>query len=290
MKRLLTLAVLSLMAGTVVAGGIAGQITDAATGGPIEGAVVIARGGSGAGRATTNAHGAYLIENLAPGSYQVQATARGYYPNSTPRPVPVRGEEITRGVDLALQPRQGQEPGAIAGRVVDRRTGEPIENAIVVATGPAGHGRARTGEGGHYAIRGLQSGTYRVRAKARHYDKQIYPRAVPVRSGEATRPVDFALVPRPRRGALSGRVVDARTHRPIAGAVVVVRGEHGQYRAQTDRQGCYKVRGVSPGAYRVTAMKRGYRPQTFPRPVPVHPGQVTRDVNFALRPLRADSY
>ena len=289
MKRLLTLLAVVAMASVTIAGGIAGQITDGVTGDPIEGAIVVARGESGAGRATTNARGAYLIEDLRPGAYRVGATARGYHQASYPSAVPVRGTEITRGINLALRPQQGQEPGGIAGTVVDRRTGEPIEGAVVVAKGRGDRGRARTDENGHYLIRGLEPGVYQVKAKARHYKKEIYSRVVPVRSGEVTRPINFALVPRPRKGAITGFVVNARTRQPIAGAVVIARGEHGQYRAQTDRQGYYKVPGVTPGAYRVTAVKRGYQLQSFPRPVPVHPGRVTRHINFALRAIRADS-
>jgi hypothetical protein len=103
-----------------------------------------------------------------------------------------------------------------------------------------------------------------------------------------TKDIDFALQPKPRKGAITGRVVDARTREPIAGAVVLAHGENGSGRAVTDRHGWYVLK-LNPGLYRVVAKARGYRPESFPRPVPVHPGRATKDICFALQGGHADS-
>lgn len=125
-------------------------------------------------------------------------------------------------------------------------------------------------------------------AVARGYLKEAFPRRVPVTAGNVTKDIDFALAPKPKKGAVMGRVIDARTHEPVAGAVVTARGENGDGRAVTDRRGCYTLR-LLPGAYRLVARARGYTPAVFPRPVPVHPGRVTRDVDFGLHRNQTDA-
>jgi len=289
MKRLVALVAVLAATGIALAdGGIAGQVVDATNGQPIEGAMVLARGSNDVGRARTNARGVYLIENLEEGRYHVSAAARGYEP-AEQGPVGVRDGEITRNVGFRLQPKQQPDPGVITGRVVDRKTGEPLSHARVVAVTRGCRRAGRTDEEGRYVLRGLKPGVYRVTANARHYVKHTLPGGVAVRAGQTVTGVNFALVAKPRHGAIAGRVVNARTHRPVAGALVVARGEHGMFRARTDRHGCYRIAHVHPGAYRVTAAARGYRTESFPRRVPVHPGRATRGINFHLHKVRADA-
>jgi len=292
-KRLITLVAILAMTGVVLAGGtggIAGIVVNSQTGNPISGAMIVARGDSNQmGRARTNARGVYLIEDLGPAHYRVSASARGYEPAVYPRAVGVHEGQVTRGINFRLIPNQQPEPGVITGRVVDHRTGEPIQGAVVVALGKNCRGRARTDDHGRYAIRRLRPGVYRVKAKARHYIKQSFPRPVPVRAGQTVENINFALQPKPHKGAIAGRVINARTHQPIAGAVVIAHGKHGTARAVTGRNGFYRIVRLDPGLYRVTAMKRGYRPETFPRPVPVRAGHATKHVDFFLHQLRVDA-
>jgi len=287
MKKLLTL--IALAAATIAyAGGISGQVADAVTGEPIAGALVVAKSDNGdAGRAQTNERGLYRIEDLEPGNYHVGAMARGYNEARYPSPVPVRGREITEGIGFRLR-KARPELGAIAGRVTDRRTGEPVSGAVVVATDGNGRLKVRADGRGNYILKGLKPGNYEVIAVARGYLKETFPRRVPVTAGNVTKDIDFALAPKPRKGAIMGRVVDARTHEPVAGAVVTARGENGDGRAVTDRRGCYALR-LQPGAYRLVARARGYTPAVFPRPVPVHPGRVTKDIDFPMHRNLAES-
>jgi len=282
MKRLVsTLAVLAAVA---FAGGITGRVVDAETGDPVVGAVVVAKSTNDVGRAQTNERGVYRITDLEPGRYSVAAKARGYLASRYPQSVPVRANEMTDGIDFRLATKPSGR-GAISGRVVARRTDEPIRGATIVAVGDGARYKARTDGRGRYLLRGLKPGRYSVIAGARGYVKESYPRPVPVAAGRVTKDIDFALAPRKRLGAITGLVIDARTHEPIAGAVVVARGEHGNGRTQTDRRGHYVLK-LGPGEYHVAAQARGYVPETYPRSVLVRPGRVTKDINFALRPSR----
>ena len=268
-------------------GGISGRVVDGATGEPILGAIVVATGRAGAGRALTNERGAYVIEGLAAGQYGVTAEARGYEPARYPDPVGVRESQVTPNIDLSLRPSQPPPQGGISGRVVDGATGQPVFGAIVVATGRAGAGRALTNERGAYVIEGLAAGQYEVTAEAAGYQPTSYPDPVGVREGQVTPNIDFSLRPSqpPPRGGISGRVVDGATGEPIVGAVVVATGENGRMgRALTNERGAYLIDGLAAGRYRVTAEARGYEPARYPDPVGVREGQVTPNIDFRLRP------
>jgi hypothetical protein len=70
--------------------------------------------------------------------------------------------------------------------------------------------------------------------------------------------------------------------------VVVAVGENGAGRGVTNARGVYRIK-VRPGVYRVNCRARGYQPESFPRPVPVRPGAVTGEIDFALRRSTAES-
>jgi len=313
-KKLLTLLAVVTMASVTIAGGISGQVTEARTGDPIESAVIVAQSRSGGGRAVTNARGVYEIEDLEAGGYAVTATARGYETARYPRPVTVtRG--MVEGIDFRLVPGRGgrRGKGLITGVVVDARTREPIEGAIVFAKGERGRGdrnaaisaedkdggrgrgmfKAVTNARGMYRMV-VPAGNYHVMAKARGYKAARFPRLVTVERRGAVR-VNFRLVPgrggQRRKGAIVGKVYDARTRKPIAGAMVVAMGERGRDATRTDRRGMYKLV-VPAGQYRVVAAARGYGRQAYPRAVPVRAGEVTRGIDFGLRGSRgrADLY
>jgi hypothetical protein len=236
--------------------------------------------------------------------------ARGYETARYPRPVTVaRG--MVEDIDFRLVPEgggQGRKRGFIVGRVVNARTGDPIEGAMVFAKGrrrgedaavsgedkDGGRGRgmyrAVTNARGMYRM-AVKPGVYKVFAKARGYEGARFPRQVGVRAGQVVEGISFRLRPcqRPRKGAILGKVYNARTREPIAGAVVVAYSPRGKevFRTRTNRRGMYKLV-ADPGAYRVVAMARGYGRQSFPRPVPVRAGEATRGIDFGLRRIRAD--
>jgi outer membrane receptor protein involved in Fe transport len=93
-----------------------------------------------------------------------------------------------------------------------------------------------------------------------------------------------SLVPQTRyraleSGAIRGRVTDAKTGQPIAGASVALEGTG--WRATTDDNGQYRILGVAAGTYTLRASRIGFALQT--QAVTVGEGrEVTAD--FALRP------
>ncbi len=291
MKRLLGISIFVAAFTVALAGdqgAITGRVLNAVTGDPISGAVVkLQAANSRPVQVATNERGVYVARNLEPGQYRVMASARGYEPAIWPAPVTVLPGQTVEEINFRLRPHRAGT-GAITGRVLDRVTGEPVRGAVVIARGPNGAGRGTTNRDGIYVIRNLAAGEYALKARAHHYFRADYPGRVTVRADQVTEDINFALVPRPRNGFITGRVVDAMKKEPIAGAVVLARGENFAGRAITNARGLYRIP-VRPGIYAVVCRARGYEPERFPQPVPVRPGQVTGDIDFALHRSTAES-
>jgi protocatechuate 3,4-dioxygenase beta subunit len=291
MKRLLSIALVLAAFSVALAGdpgAITGRVVNGATGDPVNGAVVKLHGETGRPiQVTTNERGVYAARGLEPGMYRVMAMARGFEPAAYPGPVAVRPGQTVEDVNFRLRP-QRPDAGAITGRVLDRVTGEPVPGAVVVARGRAGAGRGIADRHGVYVIRGLPAGDYTLKSRAHHYLKSDYPGTVTVRAGAVTEDINFGLVPKPRKGVITGRVVSARTGEPVAHAMVAVHGDHDAGRCLTNARGYYRIK-VRPGVYGVTCRARGYQAERFPRPVPIRPGAVTENVDFELRRSTAES-
>jgi|HubBroStandDraft_4_1064222.scaffolds.fasta_scaffold00002_11 hypothetical protein len=65
-------------------------------------------------------------------------------------------------------------------------------------------------------------------------------------------------------GTLRGRVVDAATHAPIAGAVVTAASPSQTAQSLSDAAGAFSFISLAPDAYTVSASKAGYDPQSQP--------------------------
>ncbi len=65
-------------------------------------------------------------------------------------------------------------------------------------------------------------------------------------------------------GALGGQVVDARSGKPVAGAVVTVSGPslQGEPNGATGEDGAFEIGLLPPGSYTVTVQRDGFQPLT----------------------------
>jgi Carboxypeptidase regulatory-like domain len=155
---------------------LAGTIRAAGTGGPLAGVTVTlanTRGEVVAAR-STDAHGRYLITDLAPGRYALALSAPAYQPAALPVTV-ADGDATTQDADLRSRARV---------RGTARTTaGDAIPDARVMLLDGDGNvaGLARTGDDGGYSFENLPEGDYTVVASG-------YPPAASrlrVSSGEA---------------------------------------------------------------------------------------------------------
>jgi hypothetical protein len=128
-------------------GSISGTVTDAATKKPLAGATITASAPSGRGTATTDANGFYNIYNLAPDTYAVSITARGY------DDVVVQGVTVVQDQNVPINQTLAKSLKTI-GRVSARNASnlvQPTQTADVYNVSPQQLGAA-VGVGGHRTL------------------------------------------------------------------------------------------------------------------------------------------
>src|SRR5687767_2664369 len=159
---------------------------------------------------------------------------------------------------------------SISGRVLTADTGRPIKRARVIVSGGGRPSAATTDGQGRYQIGGLPAATYNITAVKSGFVDSAYGQRRSLRAGtplqladgQQLTNVDMKL---PRGGVITGRLAD-EDGEPLARAVVTVmryqyvRGERQLMPAgvdQTDDRGQYRVFGLPPGDYYVTAAAGG---------------------------------
>ena len=152
-------------------GSISGKVVNSVTGQGIKRAVVNVFGGSGFSyEATTDASGAYRIDNVEPGDgYVASGSCQGFEPSAGSRgltkPLSVQSQQDVKDVVVQLSPH-----ASVSGKVLDR-DGDPVQNANVTALGYDYNGGGKmlrvyqssnTDDRGQFRIADLQRGTYYI--------------------------------------------------------------------------------------------------------------------------------
>ncbi|MCX7683258.1 MAG: S8 family serine peptidase, partial [Anaerolineae bacterium] len=164
-------------------GFISGTVRRAGDGTPIPGAQVeaVALLQTGGGNVSTARDGSYRMA-LAPGVYDLTASAFGYAPATVQRVTVVTS--TTRVVDFVL-PRLPF--GVVRGRITDAATGRPLTATVTVQGTPV------AATAGEYAFE-LPAGTHTLSARRIGY--RMITATVAVQAGEVTT-ADLALPPAP---------------------------------------------------------------------------------------------
>ncbi len=159
---------------------------------------------------------------------------------------------------------------SLSGRVLAADSGRPVKRARIIATGGGRPLATTTDDQGRYRIGSLPAATYNITASKAGYVDAIYGQRRALRGGtpvhladgQQLADVDFKL---PRGGVITGRLAD-EDGEPFARALVsvmryqYVRGERQLIAAgadQTDDRGQYRVFGLPPGEYYVSATAGG---------------------------------
>ena len=182
---------------------------------------------------------------------------------------PAGGSSQRPSRDRAQQTPQGT--AAIGGRILAADTGRPVKRARVIVSAGGGQSRATTTDDqGRFRLTDLAAGAYSVSASKSGFVIAIYGQRRPLQPGTPVQLADGQEIPtlelRLIRGAvITGRVLD-EDGEPLARALVTVqryqyvRGERQLTAAggdQTDDRGQYRVFGLPPGDYYVSASVTG---------------------------------
>jgi carboxypeptidase family protein len=174
----------------------------------------------------------------------------------------------------ALQPTTETTPppkGRIAGRVLTADTGRPVARARVFinAAEMTGGRGTQTDADGTYEFTELPAGRYTVNVSKTGFITLSYGQRRPLQAGTPLQladaqqlgGVDFRL---PRGSVIAGHVMDESGDAMPGISVQVMRYQYAQGNrqlvpagtAQTDDQGAYRVWGLNPGEYYVSAQAR----------------------------------
>ena len=271
--------------------------------------------------------GSYLV-TLAPGTYFASTDidydeglldelyddlpCAGGPPNgcslTSGHPIVVPAGTTLSGIDFELG-----HGAAIAGRVRDAQTGDPLAGVVVNAWGSAGQtiGYTYTDSVGRFLLSGMASGIAFATAGPSYgpYRRELYQNIgcrngcdvttgtpIPVTVGQTTPNVDFGLE---RFGAISGTVTRQANGSPVTYGYVAIWDSQGNQQASgyTDGAGEYVAGGLEAGQYFATTQTWGgfsdelyddlpCEPSCDPLtgvPVSVTLGHTTTSVDFALR-------
>ncbi len=284
---------------------ISGRVTSALTGEPLAGVCVGAEPPNNEAKPvssddeTTEADGTFSIPLIGSGTVAVVAKEGGcagdpYPPDGSTQgydrdgngvldPVRTRLGQVTRGIEIALVPL-----GAIEGKLVDKRTGAPVEACIHSAFDGEGSVfssnfgiQAKSDERGRYRLTGLPPGAYELsfdvdcsgpfgdgdpdhwagwsvpygrldEANLNTFPRMIRAQPVAVQAGRTKRGIDAALY---EGGRISGTVFDPSGN-PLEGACVQAiflegPGDRPFGRLLTDAAGRYRSGGLPTGRYAV---------------------------------------
>jgi Ca-activated chloride channel family protein len=156
-----------------------------------------------------------------------------------------------------------QKTGMLKGTITDKESGQPVKNAMVAIAGS--DLKTRTNADGSFLIKDIPSGLYEITVTATGYHELHMIRAEilfnhasileyalsPVKDGDTPKVEAIFGFDLPQEllglGAIKGMIIDKKEGKPIAGAVVYLKGT--RIGAQTDSKGEYIIKNIPVNTY-----------------------------------------
>ena len=192
--------------------------------------------------------GRFVLENVAPGTFDLRVSAPRYVSATSSDVEVVEGKSAT--VTVALD-----RGGTVVGRVTGG--GRPLTAVTVQAAGDGMRSFRRakgeqTDANGEFTLEGVAAGMQRLELRKEGYKSTAA--SVNVVAGKETR-ADVELV---RGRDLEGRVVDT-AGRPVPAAHVSARSSFGPPpMSTTDAEGAFRISGLGDDTYTISVRKAGY--------------------------------
>ena len=294
-------------------GAISGTVTNASGQTNLASVSVTAYDSSGSYVTSTSTatDGSYTLENMVPGTYELEFTPSSG-PNYLPQyyhgestlgsadPVTVTSGQTTTGIGAGLA-----TGGQVTGKVTDSATGQPIQYAYAELLNASGGyvSYVSTAADGSFTLTALPTGTYTLYFSASGHLDQYYNNEsslssadqISVTAGSTTSGINATLVP---YGSIAGTVTDASTGHALQYVEVEAYDSSGQVvqGAYTSSTGVYTLSNLSPGTYALYFYDyysaTGYVAQYYNDQstlaaadgITVNPGATTSAINAALVP------
>ncbi|MFP4579760.1 MAG: carboxypeptidase regulatory-like domain-containing protein [Candidatus Sumerlaeia bacterium] len=246
---------------------------------PIAGAEIAIKGGqsisgrwgsrrnrtSGDVKASSDTSGYFVLDDIPLNkAYDLEASASGYATTQAKRVLPNAMEDLT----IEMQPA-----ATIAGRVVDRDTGDPVKGMPLRIYGEINRQQnipnATTDEDGAFAFKELQPDTYNLTQQRNSPVEGFNHVLEPVDKIDllAGKSKDDLVLEAFEGISLNGRVLLMETDEAVQGANISASfwmQPRGQRRAmnpghvKSDAEGKFTIEGLFPGVWRVSANKRNF--------------------------------
>ncbi|HJQ36192.1 MAG TPA: carboxypeptidase regulatory-like domain-containing protein [Thermoanaerobaculia bacterium] len=212
--------------------------------------------------------GRFVLEDLAPGNWDLRVQAPGFSRSSASVTVE---EAKTASASVSLD-----RGGTVVGRVIAE--GRPLSDvSVMVSSDPGmrfGASPTTTDSNGEFTLEGVAGGSIRIDARRSGYAPASV--TVNVAPGKETR-TEIELT---RGRELRGRVIDS-SGRPVPQADLMTRGIPGGGpgfgMASTDAEGMFKLSGLTDRNYTLVARKDGFAETTMD----VNPA-TTNDITITL--------
>ncbi|KGX88751.1 hypothetical protein N781_09540 [Pontibacillus halophilus JSM 076056 = DSM 19796] len=237
---------------------VSGTITSSG-GAPIANALVkiVNDAGVTLGSAFTNELGGYTLPNIPAGSFTLVAGADGFASSSV-------GVTTAQGQDLSgVNVQLSAATGGISGQVSNLVTGDPLVGVTITVRDPSTQtiiATTTTDVFGDYLLTSIPPGSQTVSAFLEGFARQQLGASVV--AGETTS-ADFILDPNP--GEVQGILVDGNGNPlMLSNMFVEVYNERKEFitTITVNGDGTYKVPGLIPGTYFLTASAPGYSSST----------------------------
>src|SRR5580765_1873346 len=155
------LVLLLCVAAGLAAQSVEGTVVNRVTGGPVDGAkVMLYSGGKSQYETTTDARGAFRVENLKPASYNTHIEKKGFIPG----PVRPGSFQVIEGGQPVTVSAQLLPMGKVSGRVLDA-DGKAVRGAMVQMLASFGGPSKTTDGNGNFSFEELGPATYTLSAR-----------------------------------------------------------------------------------------------------------------------------
>jgi 5-hydroxyisourate hydrolase-like protein (transthyretin family) len=234
--------------------GLAGQVVNGQSGEPLANvSVQVTASDSQTTSAVTDTEGRYVLNNLAPGSAELQFTATGFL--SATATASLKADETT-SVNVGLLANPQANPISLLGKVIDSETALALADVQIRVLNSAY--ATQTDNQGAFVLNDIPAGSLTVEVVKQGYATVVL--AVSAPAGGAVNLDTIALVPGGVAGSASsitGLISDAVTGSPLHGVLVSLSGADNRS-SYTGQDGRFVFADVQPGNITITASHAGY--------------------------------